>query len=189
MPLIKADFENVELPGACISVSDVRDEPRKKLTHFERAGYVRHSRAGGKGRSYSHDLVRQGDVVQVSLSMPLSRVLVAPDDEERASRYFFFVYAILGRSDSQELFAAVRRLVPRNRESGNEFLYTVGQENVQFLAMRENVRRAGIIHMCTADSGCQINWASGTVKHKNGLEEGGACVIVGREDGYPPHMG
>ena len=171
-----------------IKAGDDTDE-NPRFIHHERAGYVRNRCGSRKGISYGHDLVRQGDFLQAMVSTPLSRVLVPPDDGLHCSRYFFIVIAILGVADSPDVYAAVNRLQPCDDQDGFENVHDLGEEDMQFLYMGENVRRAGMIHMCGNDEGCRVNSARGTVSHGLDIMCCGSCVILGREQGFPPHMG
>ena len=182
---LQKDFKRLNIQRE----SSLKNDETGLIVQYERARYVRNQQSGKKGRSYSHDLVRQGDVLQATLSMPLSRVLLLPDNDLNTSRYFFFVYEIMGICGSPDLFAATRRLTPCDGFPGYENVHRMSQDEVQFLPMKENVRRAGVFHICSSSTGCQVRLSSGSVKHGTDLGRGGISVVVGRDDGFPPHIG
>jgi len=51
----------------------------------------------------------------------------------------------------------------------------------------EHVRRVAVFHVCDQD--CVIDVQSRSVRHSSGVLSGGLYKLMGKKDGYPPHMG
>ena len=159
-----------------------------QFIRYDRARYIRRS-SSGRSNVYLHDIVRPEDVVQVILDTPLSAVLRQPTEEDSTKRYFFVVLGIFGKKGSHALYAVVRRLNHCQGPDGYEDVHEVSEGEEQVLPMTGNVRRAGVIHVCERKGACRMKMTTGSTQQCGTLMTGGKAVILGREAGYPPHMG
>ena len=166
---------------------NVNADSHPSLILYGQVRYVRTRKPGKKCRSYGHDIIRPGNVVQVMLSTPLSRILSVPVTSLPSSRYYFFVLCISGYENSRTSYAIVRRLDVCGNSVETESIYQVSDEATQFLRMVENVMRAGMLHVC--GTSCKVNPSSSSVRHNGDENSGEKYVLLGRNFGYPPHMG
>lgn len=159
----------------------------ENVHYYDRERYVRHR--CGLESSYGHDIVKEGDSLQVNLGTPLSNILSIPDKTCSGTVYFFYLLALFGIPEYGIVMGIVKRL--ENSVKGNQFRisHVDARDKAQFLPMKGNVRRAAKMHIFQSSGGCVVHAGAGRVTHDGSFEDGDHYILLGRNEGYPPHMG
>jgi len=140
------------------------------LTLFSCARFVSTSRSGLKSNCYPHNVVRHGTVVRIRKTCTLGKVM---------ERYIAVVLILTIRDNT--VWGVGMEMVRR----GN--VHSCKYGTPEMFRFDEHVRRVAVFHVCDQD--CVIDVQSRSVRHSSGVLSGGLYKLMGKKDGYPPHMG
>ena len=155
---------------------------RMELTWYENASYMSVSLHGGRRRCYPHLTVKRNCAVSVVLSDSAMERSIVQQEEDMGTgtQRPYAIYAVIGCSNG-ELWSVVRELRPQGQ------CHSVTGSRPAVLRMGTRVRRVALFHECTKR--CKVNLNVNSFTHAEEVTAGGVYRIVGRADGYPPHLG
>ena len=144
--------------------------------------YMSTSRFGGRRRSYKHLTVGRGCAVSIvaSESSVHGSIVRKESDEQEGVYAVFAVYGVLGVSTG-DVWCVGRQL----RRASTGYYASAGRPAV--VEMGHRCRRVALFHVCS--SKCEVHLATQTIKHEADVCSGGLFRLMGRADGYPPHLG
>lgn len=130
-------------------------------------------------RAYAYNTIRPGQAFSALVEQPTARdAIVNCAEAGEGNTVHYAAMAFIGY-DPLDVWAVVRIM---EEEDG---LFTVSSDSYSLLHMGEQVRRVALFHEC--DDNCK--WSGGKLIHGADVAGGGSYSVVGRREGYPPHMG
>ena len=164
---------------------DFDTSKKSKVRFFSSARRVRRGYLSASARTYAHDTIEAGCVVQVMLPRGGTKgLLLNANGGVGSSLNLFAIVGIMQRVDEGPHAAVVRCRVDERKT-----LTTSGEmdsESGQALSLTDGVRRVALYHACTSNSCCVSRHNS--IKHSASFLSSGTFYFQSRRQGHPARI-